>query len=145
VRYLLPVFIQANLSCHTGPKNTLSAEDGQALSGVLPGAKLFDADFSFYLNTAALFKTASDVDHEVLFSQLALSVAPPDQDTTPLWYTVIKGLTDLALYEDAYAALVSVPYEKLYVPLVFPSASLIFLFFQEARLCSSACIQDVRR
>ncbi|EIN10816.1 hypothetical protein PUNSTDRAFT_65808 [Punctularia strigosozonata HHB-11173 SS5] len=93
--------------------NILSAEDSQALAGVLPGAKLFDSDFSFYLHTASLFKSSSDVEHEVQFYQLAISVAPPEQDTSPLWYAVIHGLIGLALYEDAYASLISTPFEKL--------------------------------
>ncbi len=36
-------------------------------------------------------------------------------DTTLLWSNVIKGLTDLGQYEDAYTALISAPYERLYV------------------------------
>lgn len=91
----------------------MTVEDGLALAAVLPGAKLFDSSFSFYLSTAILFKTAIEVEHEVLFSNLALSVAPADEDTIALWFTVIRGFTDLGLYEDAYSALVSSPYEKL--------------------------------
>lgn len=30
-----------------------------------------------------------------------------------LWQTVIKGLTDSGLYDDAYTALTACPYEKL--------------------------------
>lgn len=59
-----------------------------------------------------LFKTASLVHQEVLFAQLALSVAPPDVDTSSLWYTVIKGCIDLGLYDDAYSSLIATPYEK---------------------------------
>jgi nuclear pore complex protein Nup160 len=50
-----------------------------------------------------------------MFSQLALSVAPPDTDTTGLWTNVIKGNIALGLFDDAYAALIVSPYEKLYV------------------------------
>lgn len=62
---------------------------------------------------ASLFKSSGIVCYEVLFSQLALSVAPPDNDLTPLWYNVIYGLTELGHYEDAYNTLVSSPYDKL--------------------------------
>lgn len=55
---------------------------------------------------------ASLVQHEVLFAQLALSVPPPDEDTAALWYTVIKGYTDLSLFDDAYSSLIATPYEK---------------------------------
>ncbi|KAF7354945.1 hypothetical protein MSAN_01409400 [Mycena sanguinolenta] len=51
-------------------------------------------------------------DHEAL-SFLALSVAPPDADTSSLWSTIIKGYIDLSLYDDAHASLIATPYEKL--------------------------------
>lgn len=80
---------------------------------MLPGARLFTSDFEFYLHAAALFKSGSVITHEVHFTQLALSVAPYAVDTSELWYSAIKGLIDLGLYEDAYTALMSSPYEKL--------------------------------
>lgn len=90
-------------------------EDSEALAAVLPGGELFYSDYAFYLHVASLFKSGSLVSHNVHFSQLALSVAHAEADTTDLWYNVIKGHIDLALYEDAYASLVACPHEKLYV------------------------------
>ncbi|OBZ71774.1 hypothetical protein A0H81_08206 [Grifola frondosa] len=80
---------------------------GYAWRGALP------TEFDFYLHASGLFKAASVACHDVFFMQLALSVSPPDIDTSGLWHGVIKGLTDLGQYEDAYTTLVSTPYEKL--------------------------------
>lgn len=91
----------------------MSLEDNEALAAVLPGAELFYSDYHFYLHAASLFKSGSLVCHDVQFSQLAISVADTESDTTELWYSVIKGFTDLATYEDAYAALIACPHEKL--------------------------------
>ncbi|EKM59586.1 uncharacterized protein PHACADRAFT_87488 [Phanerochaete carnosa HHB-10118-sp] len=96
-----------------GPESGLSMEDREALAAVLPGAELFNSPFTFYLHAASLFKVESVVTYEVSFTQLALSVAPLGVDTVALWQTAIKGLTDLGLYDDAYTALTSCPYEKL--------------------------------
>ncbi|KAI0363723.1 hypothetical protein BV20DRAFT_957701 [Pilatotrama ljubarskyi] len=95
------------------PHSALSADDQEALAVVLPGQKLFPAQFDFYLHVADLFKAALSTYHEVFFTQLALAVAPPGLDTVSLWQGVIKGLTDLGQYEDAYTAMVSAPYERL--------------------------------
>jgi nuclear pore complex protein Nup160 len=101
------------IDLHTlGPDSDLLDEDEDALAVVLPGAELFTSQFSFYLHVSALFKSCGLVQHEVLLSQLALSVAPPTTDTTALWYSVIKGYTDLGLYQDAYASLITTPHEK---------------------------------
>jgi hypothetical protein len=91
----------------------MSLEDSEALAAVLPGAALFDSDFTFYLHAAALFKSAGVVTYEVSFTQLALSCTPVGVNTSGLWHTIIKGLTDLGVYDDAYMALTSCPYEKL--------------------------------
>ncbi|KAL7282041.1 hypothetical protein ACG7TL_003508 [Trametes sanguinea] len=96
-----------------GPHSALSLDDQEALSVVLPGEKSFSTQFDFYLHVADLFKAALATYHDVFFTQLALSVAPPGIDTMALWHSVIKGLTDLGQYEDAYTALVSAPYERL--------------------------------
>jgi nuclear pore complex protein Nup160 len=98
----------------TGTDHGLSFEDQDTLASVLPGAELFDSTFSFYLHASNIFKMSSLVYHEVLFAQLAIAAAP-SEDTSGLWSNVIKGYTDLAMYEDAYAYLMSTPYEKLYV------------------------------
>lgn len=93
-------------------------EDQQALAAVLPRAELFDTEFNFYLHASGLFKAASVIPQEVFFTQRSLSVAPSGLDTTDLWLNVIKGLTDLGLYEDAYTALVAAPSSRLYVLII---------------------------
>ncbi|KAJ7672857.1 nucleoporin Nup120/160-domain-containing protein [Mycena rosella] len=105
-------YLMEKLAGAFGPDNALSSEDHEALSFVLPASDPFDSAFFFYLHASKLFKAASLVQHEVLFAQLALSVAPPDADTSSLWSTIIKGYTDLSLYEDAYSSLIATPYEK---------------------------------
>lgn len=95
-----------------GTDSSLSFEDREALAAVLPGAELFDSHFGFYLHAAALFRTLSVTGYEVLFSQYAISSAPAGVNTSGLWQSVIKGLTDSGLHDEAYAALMSSPYEK---------------------------------
>lgn len=95
-----------------GTDNALLQEDQEALAVVLPNAELFDSDFSFFVHASTLFKSSSLVQHDVLFSQLALSVAPECTDTSTLWNSVIKGYVDLGLFDDAYASLIATPYEK---------------------------------
>ena len=96
-----------------GPDGALALEDRDAFAAVLPNASLLDSDFSFYLHLRELFRAASATHHEVRASQLALSVAPLGSDTSELWYRVIKGLTELGAYDDAYAALAASPYDRL--------------------------------
>lgn len=87
-------------------------EDAEALSSVLPSSQPpIDSLYSFYLYAANLFRNNFTY-HEVRFSQLAIQVAPAGADTTPLWNTVVKGFTDLALYEDAYASAMAIPFER---------------------------------
>lgn len=93
-------------------RKALSEEDSDALLTVLPQTEVFDAEFDYYLHVAALFKDAGAISYEVFFTQLALSVAPA-VDTLPLWTIVIKGFIELCLYDDAYGAIMSSPYEKL--------------------------------
>ncbi|KAF8165109.1 nucleoporin Nup120/160-domain-containing protein [Crassisporium funariophilum] len=99
-----------NLAGCFGVSN-LTFEDSDALNSILPNSQPIDSLYSFYLFAAELFRN-SFVHHEVLFSQLAIQVAPPGADTSRLWNTVAAGLTDLALYEDAYASVMAMPYEK---------------------------------
>ncbi|KAI0347005.1 hypothetical protein BDW22DRAFT_1367225 [Trametopsis cervina] len=87
--------------------------DREALASVLPGAELFESQFDFYLHAAGLFKALSATGYEVLFSQHAISTAPLGVNTSMLWQVVIKGSAESGLYDDAYAALMSTPYERL--------------------------------
>lgn len=89
----------------------MTPEEQLALAPVLPGGALFDSEFSFYLYALESFKLVNHMDYEVEFSKLAISVAPPDADTTPLWNAVIRGYCELGQYDDAYAALMSTPHE----------------------------------
>ncbi|KAH8105506.1 nucleoporin Nup120/160-domain-containing protein [Cristinia sonorae] len=98
-------------SCFEG-RTALTQEDADGLACVLPRQELFDSEFSFYLHAAALFRDVTVTSYEVSFTQLAISVAPV-VNTMPLWSTVIRGLIELGLYDDAYRALISSPYEKL--------------------------------
>ncbi|KAF7330785.1 hypothetical protein MVEN_02417700 [Mycena venus] len=105
-------YLMEKLAGAFGPENALTPENHEALSFVLPATDPFDTAFFFYLHVSKLFKMASLVQHEVQFTQLALSVAPPDADTSSLWNTIIKGYTDLSLYDDAHSSLIATPYEK---------------------------------
>ncbi|KAJ7590746.1 nucleoporin Nup120/160-domain-containing protein [Mycena floridula] len=96
-----------------GPDNGLSMQDSTALSRVLGAGRMIESSGEFYVHVASLFKGRAYVQHEVQFTQLAISVAPPGCDTSLLWQTVIKGYTDLGWYEEAYAAWVAAPYDSL--------------------------------
>jgi len=69
------------------------------------------SQFAFYLFAADLFRNHY-IQQEIHFSQLAIQLAPHGAETMQLWNAVVKGLTDLALYEDAYAAVMAMPFEK---------------------------------
>ncbi|KAF8211558.1 nucleoporin Nup120/160-domain-containing protein [Mycena galopus ATCC 62051] len=105
-------YLMEKLAGAFGPENALTPEDHEALSFILPASDPFDTAFFFYLHASKLFKMASLVQYEVLFTQLALSVAPPDADISSLWHTIIKGYTDLSLFDDAHSSLIATPYEK---------------------------------
>ncbi|KAJ3743459.1 nucleoporin Nup120/160-domain-containing protein [Lentinula detonsa] len=102
-------YIFEKLAACFGPDNALGQEDRDALQNVLPSSQLFDTSHSFYLYIATLFKSNSLQHYEVHFTQLALSVAPPNTDTLSLWHTVVRGYIDLGLFDEAYAAWVSTP------------------------------------
>ena len=91
----------------------MTDEDAFALSSVLPSDSLFPSEFDYYLHVADIFREAAFLSSEVSFTENALSVIPEDEEVSELWGTVIRGYTDLALYEDAYSALVSSPEEDL--------------------------------
>jgi hypothetical protein len=132
------------LTASLGPENALTTEDSEALSFVLPASDPFDTAFFFYLHASKLFKMASLVQHEVSFTQLALSVAPLDADTSSLWNTVIKGYTDLSLYDDAHSSLIATPYEKQSVLAIFRVAILNLPIVESANAWGSWCIACAR-
>ncbi|KAJ4472069.1 nucleoporin Nup120/160-domain-containing protein [Lentinula aciculospora] len=102
-------FILEKLAGCFGPDNALSQEDRDTLQDVLPSSHLFDSSYPFYLYIATLFKSNSLQYHEVHFTKLALSVAPPMLDTSSLWHTIVRGYIDLGLFDEAYAAWISTP------------------------------------
>ncbi|EIW82466.1 hypothetical protein CONPUDRAFT_123432 [Coniophora puteana RWD-64-598 SS2] len=96
-----------------GANSGLSFEDAEALGSVIPGGKLYDSEYIFYLHMAALFKTYSLTQHEVAFIQHALMVSTPDFDTEDLWLNLIRGYIELGRYEDAYTSILTTPYDHL--------------------------------
>lgn len=94
-------------------ENSMTADDQEALAAVLPGAQLFDSDYNFYIHAATLFKSAGLAFNDVRFSQMALSVAPPGTDEYALRFNIINGYTNLGLFDDAYATLITTPSDKL--------------------------------
>ncbi|KAK1217352.1 hypothetical protein PQX77_019987 [Marasmius sp. AFHP31] len=91
-----------------GPESALTPEDREALEQVMPSNQMFASAYEFYLYTATLFKSSANLYHEVSFTQQALSCASSGRDTTPLWLTIVKGYTELGMYEDAYGAWLSI-------------------------------------
>lgn len=98
-----------------GPYSAVAADDRTALLSVLPNREFFETPMQYYLHVAMLFKSHFLIHQEIHFTQLAISVATPDIDTSTMWQTVIRGYIDLAHYDDAYAAWVATPYESMYV------------------------------
>ena len=76
-----PVLVIRSWSCSLrhcpGPHSALSSDDRDALRAVLPAGKLFETRFGFYLHASELLNAALSTYHDVLFTQLALSNAPP--------------------------------------------------------------------
>lgn len=99
-----------------GHDTGLSPEDAETLSSILPGAVLFDSEFTFYIHASAIFRSNGLTQQEVSFIRLALSIVPGDIDTSELWFSLIRGYIDLGYYEDAYSAIIATPYDSVYVP-----------------------------
>ncbi|KAL0949809.1 hypothetical protein HGRIS_009844 [Hohenbuehelia grisea] len=96
-----------------GTDTGLSIDDREGLMAVLPQADCLVSDFAFYLHISMLFNQASQFQHVVLFTNLALSMAPPGEDTTGLWLVLIKNNIDLQAWDDLYTILLVCPYEQL--------------------------------
>ena len=62
-----------------------------------------------------IFEKAGYQPESVRFFKLAIEFASPEQDTSDLWRKVISGYTELDMFEDAYMALVTAPYESMWV------------------------------
>jgi hypothetical protein len=93
--------------------SSLSGEDSMALASVLPEALMFESQFTYYLHAAQLFKFASHTQYEVAFTQLALSMAPSGINTSLLWANIVNGYISMSAFDEAYASLIAMPYEKM--------------------------------
>lgn len=60
-----------------------------------------------------MFERAGYLAESVGFYKLAVEYADADLDTSDLWRKVIGGYTELDMFEDAYMALVTAPYESM--------------------------------
>ncbi|EJD01293.1 uncharacterized protein FOMMEDRAFT_158427 [Fomitiporia mediterranea MF3/22] len=93
--------------------NVLLSDDLQTLDAVFPNG-CCRSDCEYYLHIAELFKKASMTAQELHFLRLALSVWPEgaelDEISLNTWAAIIKGYSDLGLYEDAYCYLISSPH-----------------------------------
>ncbi|KAL5508105.1 hypothetical protein ACEPAH_5723 [Sanghuangporus vaninii] len=96
-----------------GPGNVILSDDLQSLDAILPSG-CCHSDCVYYLHVADLFKRAGMTSHEVHFLRLALSVWPEggelDEVSQNTWASIIKGYSDLGLYDDAYCYLISFPH-----------------------------------
>jgi len=99
-------------SSQLGPDSALPAEDVEALTLVLPPSQTIQSEYAYYVYVSELFKSHLLVQYEVQFAQSAIHAAPPGTDTSFLWSAVTKGYADLGLYEESYAALMAMPYDK---------------------------------
>ncbi|EGO01552.1 hypothetical protein SERLA73DRAFT_158827 [Serpula lacrymans var. lacrymans S7.3] len=106
-------YLMEKMAGSFGDNSGLSFEDDESLAAVLPGAVLFDSEFTFYLHATSLFKSAALTYHEISFARLALATSPPHVDTAELWYTIIRGYTELGRFEDAYSSIVTTPHGSL--------------------------------
>lgn len=84
---------------------------------MLPSGR-FDTECEYYVHVSQLFKARNLVSHQVQFLKLALSVWPEGSEleaSVSTWAEIIKGYTELHLYEDAYCALIASPHQDQYV------------------------------
>lgn len=103
-----------------GPDSALTLDESEALTLVLPAAQAIASDFEYYAHVSELFRRHYLTRYEVHFAELSISAAPPSSDTAHLWLTVARGYANLSLYEEAYAALMAMPYEKQSVKFSLP-------------------------
>lgn len=95
----------------------VSDDEIEALAAVLQSTFL-TTECEYYLHVAGLFKLAGMISNEVKFLKLALSVWPETSEvetSSATWSAIIKGYSDLRLYEDAYTAIISSPHNEEYV------------------------------
>lgn len=87
-------------------------EDVEPLQMVLPATQPIESEFAYYVYVSELFKAHLQIRYQVQFAQLAISSAPAGVDTSSLWSIVIKGYSELGHYEEAYATINAMPFER---------------------------------
>ncbi|GJJ16272.1 hypothetical protein Clacol_010568 [Clathrus columnatus] len=97
------------------PGAVLSEEDSAALRHVLPKITTGYNEYSYYKWVAIIFETEGYLAEAVKFHVLAIECAGSDIDTSELWRKVITGYLELEMFEDSYMALVTTPYDNMYV------------------------------
>jgi hypothetical protein len=127
--------------CSPGRDNALLLEDMQALKAMVN----VDSDFAFYKHVAFVIFKDTWTDWKVIFSQMALSVAPPNLEKTDLWNAVVDGNIDLGQYDEAYAALVAAPPDPSCVSCVFTEKIECRQHIQERRPRPSPRLFNVRK
>ena len=84
----------------------------QALVAVFPAAVDIDSMSGYYRHISTLFESLSLHSKVVSFCKLAIDNSAAE-DTKDMWFKVLRGYVELALYEEAYMALVETPFEDL--------------------------------
>lgn len=97
------------------PGAVLSEEDSAALRHVLPKISTNYDEYSYYKWVAIMFEEEGYLSEAVRFYALAIECGAPDIDVSDLWRKVITGYIELEMFEDAYMALVTSPYENMLV------------------------------
>lgn len=90
----------------------LSGEDERALHFVTRSTGSLH-EHSYYKWVATMLEKVGYNPESVRFYKLAIELAPPEEETSELWRKVITGYTELNMFEDAYMALVTAPYESM--------------------------------
>ncbi|KDQ20617.1 hypothetical protein BOTBODRAFT_626620 [Botryobasidium botryosum FD-172 SS1] len=84
----------------------------QALTTIFPAATEIETVSGYYHHISTLFESLSLHSEVVSFCKLSIDTAPPE-DTKDMWFKVFRGYVELALYEEAYMALIQTPFEDL--------------------------------
>lgn len=91
----------------------LSEEDSAALRHVLPKISTDYDEHGYYKWVAIMFETEGYLSEAVKFYALAIECGHSGMDMSDMWRKVITGYIELEMFEDAYMALVTSPYENM--------------------------------
>ncbi|KIJ26033.1 hypothetical protein M422DRAFT_236708 [Sphaerobolus stellatus SS14] len=91
----------------------LPEEDDAAMKHVLPTLAASYTEYGYYRWIGIMFEGAHYLSESVRFYKLAIESADAGIDTSDLWRKVIGCYTELDMFEDAYMALVTAPYETI--------------------------------